>query len=189
MIKRHPLTHIPLRMENPRGIVIMFLLILQSCVGPMTVKHATKKSFAVPSVCNMDMTVHKNISPCVRALLPLGEHYGAVAVDRLDAVEGRVPDDKVSQAMEARTTIKEKCLGTAKTVRALYDAGRTDEASETGAQALMKCFFYGRSVLSNFGAGKQGKRLSNAASRAYWGLFLNDDFLIPPPDLYLGPIT
>ncbi len=153
----------------------------------MAVKPAAKKSFAVPKVCDLDMTAHENIAMCVRSLLPVGEVYGEVALDRLDAVQDRVPENKLSQAMETRSIIKESCFEVAQSTRVFYDVGKTDQATEKGAEALMRCFFYAGRVLENFGAGKQGKRLSNAASRTFWGLYRDDEFLIPPPDLFLGP--
>ena len=169
------------------GLSAFLLIMLGGCAGPMRVDNETKRSFAVPDICNADMYEQGNARYCARQLLPVGKNYGGTALAKLEAVKYMIPDDKLKATMETRATITEKCVNSTQSTMDLYDSGKHYDAAEIGVEALTKCFYYAGLVLENFGAGKEGVTLTEAANRSLWGLYVDDEFLIPPPDLDLGP--
>ena len=169
------------------GLSAFLLIMLSGCAGPMQIGKETRRSFAVPDICNADMYEQGNAQYCTRQLLPVGKNYGGTALAKLEAVKNMIPDDQLKKTMETRDTITEKCVNNAQSTMDLYDSGERYDATEIGVEALTKCFFYAGLVLENFGAGKEGATLTEAANRSLWGLYIDDEFLIPPPDLDLGP--
>lgn len=169
------------------GISASFLIVLGGCAGPMRVDKATRKSFVVPDICNADMRDQNNAQDCARELLPVGRNYGGTALAKLEAAWNMIPQDRLRQTIETKETIADKCVESAQPTMDLYDSGERYDAAEMGVGALTKCFFYAGLVLENFGAGDEGAALTEAANRSLWGLYIDDAFLIPPPDLDLGP--
>ena len=105
----------------------------------------------------------------------------------LNTVKKMIKADQLQRAMETKNIINEKCIERAQLTMDLYDSGEQYDAAEAGVQALSGCFFFASLVLENFGAGDEGEALTEAASRSFWGLYIDDEFLIPPQDLVLGP--
>jgi hypothetical protein len=133
------------------------------------------------------MHVQENAQTCARDLLPIGKSYGETAIAKLELVKNMIPTDKLRQSIETRDTINEKCIENAQSTMDSYDSGDHYVAAEMGAEALLECFFFAGLVLENFGASDEGAALTEAGSRALWGLYADDEFLIPPPELALGP--
>lgn len=169
------------------GISALFLIVLSGCAGPMRVDKATRKSFVVPDICNADMRDQDNAQDCARELLPVGKNYGGTALDKLAAAWNMIPQDRLRQTIKTKQTIADKCVESAQPTMDLYDSGERYDAAEMGVESLTTCFFYAGLVLENFGAGDEGAALTEAANRSLWGLYFDDEFLIPPPDLDLGP--